>query len=284
VTRSAAELLAASRLPLIESRALLAHRLQVPRERLIAHPELRVDGADAIAFERDVMRRIAGEPLAYLLGEKEFYGLTFAVTPDVLVPRPETELLVDLALERIRPLDRPRILELGTGSGCIAVTLALEHPGAQVMATDASPAALEVARQNAHRLGACIELRAGDWYEAVPGGSSFDLIVSNPPYVAATDPHLAALRFEPAQALTDGQDGLSCLRIIIDGALDRLAPGGWLLVEHGYDQAAAVRALFVGHGLAPESCADAAGHLRVTLAGRARSDPGLTPPIRSLHS
>jgi release factor glutamine methyltransferase len=277
VTRTAAELLAASRLPLIEARALLAHRLLVPRERLIAHPELRVEGADALAFERDVTRRLAGEPLAYLLGEKEFYGRTFAVTPDVLVPRPETELLVDLALERIRRLERPRVLELGTGSGCIAVTLAVECQAAQVTASDASPAALEVARRNARHLGASIALHAGDWYGAAPGGGPFDLIVSNPPYVAATDPHLAALRFEPVLALTDGHDGLSCLRTIIGGAFDRLAPGGWLLVEHGYDQAAAVQALFTLHGLAPESHADHAGHLRVTLAQRMAGAGGAAP-------
>jgi release factor glutamine methyltransferase len=265
VTRTVAALLAASGLPLLEGRALLAHRLAVPRERLVAHPELVVDTADAETFIELARRRAAGEPLAYLLGDREFYGRSFTVSPDVLVPRPETELLVELALERMRPIEGPRVLDLGTGSGCIAVTLALECRGAQVTATDASPAALELARGNARRLGASVAFHLGDWYGAVPAGHAFDVIVANPPYVAAGDPHLDALRFEPMQALTDGRDGLACLRTIVAGATARLVPAGWLLVEHGYDQAAAVGALFASAGLSAQTLADGAGHPRVTL-------------------
>jgi len=272
VTSTVAGLLAGSGLPLLEARALLAHRLQVARERLIAHPEAIVAAADAAAFGALARRRAQGEPLAYLLGEKEFYGRAFAVTPDVLVPRPETELLVDLALERMRAVEQPRVLDLGTGSGCIAVTLALECPTARVTATDACADALAVARRNAEHLGAAVAFHFGDWYDALPEDATFDLIVSNPPYVAAGDPHLADLRFEPMTALTDGQDGLACLGTIAAGAGRRLASRGWLLVEHGYDQAAAVAALFARNGLSAEARADGAGHLRVTL-GQVRQVP-----------
>lgn len=265
MTHTVAALLADSGLPLLEARALLAHRLRVPRERLVAHPELTVSEADAEAFSDLARRRLAGEPLAYLLGDKEFYGRSFLVSPAVLVPRPETELLVDLALERMRAIDTPRVLDLGTGSGCIALTLALECPAARVTGTDASPSALEVARTNATRLGAAVEFHLGDWYDAVPPAQVFDVIVANPPYVAPGDPHLDALRFEPMQALTDGRNGLACLRAVIAGARARLAPGGWLLVEHGYDQAGDVGALFASSGLAAQTLADGAGHPRVTL-------------------
>jgi release factor glutamine methyltransferase len=272
VTSTVAGLLAGSGLPLLEARALLAHRLGVARERLVARPEAIVAAADAEAFVALAHRRALGEPLAYLLGEKEFYGRAFAVTPDVLVPRPETELLVDLALERMRAVERPRVLDLGTGSGCIAVTLALECPGAQVTAIDTSDAALAVAHRNAERLGAAVAFRSGDWYDALPVDVTFDLIVSNPPYVAAGDPHMHELRFEPMRALAGGPDGLACLRTIAAGAGQRLAPRGWLLVEHGFDQATAVAALFTRGGLGAEARADGAGHLRVTL-GQVRTVP-----------
>jgi len=266
-----AQLLAGCGLPRPEGRALLAHRLGVARERLIAHPSMPVDEADAAAFRADAQRRLDGEPLAYLLGEKEFYGRSFIVAPDVLVPRPETELLIDLALERLRSIVPPaRVLDLGTGSGCIAVTLALEHPGMRVTATDASAAALVVARRNADQHGAEITFRQGDWYGALPADAEFDVIVANPPYVAPGDPHLEALRFEPVQALIGGGDGLACLRVIVGGAPLRLAPGGWLIVEHGYDQAAAVQALFERASLRPESHLDRAGQPRVTLVQRSR--------------
>ena len=272
MTATVATLLAGSGLPPVEARALLAHRLQVARERLVARPETVVAAADAEAFDALARRRALGEPLAYLLGEREFYGRPFAVSPDVLVPRPETELLVDLALERMRALERPRVLDLGTGSGCIAVTLALECPAAQVMATDASAAALAIARRNAERHGAAVAFHGGDWYGALPVGATFDLIVSNPPYVAAGDPHLEDLRFEPIGALAAGPDGLACLEAIAAGAGGRLAPRGWLLVEHGYNQAMAVATLFARHGFGAETRADGAGHPRVTL-GQVRQAP-----------
>lgn len=265
MTTTVRALLAGSGLPPAEARALLARCLDVTRERLIAHPEAAVAAASAEAFTQAARRRAAGEPLAYLLGEKEFYGRPFAVTPDVLVPRPETELLVDLALERMRTMQRPRVLDLGTGSGCIAVSLALERPDARVSAIDASAAALAVARRNAERLGARVEFRLGDWYGPLAADARFDVIVANPPYVAPGDPHLDALRHEPLTALTDGRDGLACLEAIVAGARAHLAPAGWLLVEHGFDQSAAVQVLFRGAGLAPQSQVDAAGHLRVTF-------------------
>jgi release factor glutamine methyltransferase len=260
--------LAASGLPALDARALLAHRLGVPRERLIAHPEAAVAADDARAFSALAERRRAGEPLAYLLGEKEFYGRSFHVTPDVLIPRPETERLVDLALERMRTFARPRVLDLGTGSGCVAVTLALECPAARVTATDVSPPALAAARGNAVRLGADVAFAPGDWYAALPADATFDLIVSNPPYIAPDDAHLAGLRFEPLGALSDGRDGLACLEAIVTGARERLAAGGWLLVEHGFDQAEGVQQLFARVGFEPVLCTDFAGLPRVTLARR----------------
>ena len=272
MTDTAAHLLKASGLPLLEARALLSHVVGVSREGLVAHPELAVSRGDANAFEALVQRRAAGEPLAYLLGEKEFYGRFYAMSADVLVPRPETELLVDLALERLSALRQPRVLDLGTGSGCIAVTLALECPAAQVSATDASAAALAIARRNGERLGARVTWSQGDWYSALPAGTRYDVIVSNPPYVAPGDPHLAALRFEPAEALVAGHDGLACLEQIVAGAAARLAPAGWLVVEHGYDQAAAMGALFALQGLSAETRTDHGGQPRVTL-GRRRQAP-----------
>ena len=272
MTTTVATLLAASGLPMLEARALLAHRMRVPRERLIAHPDAVVGAHDGDAFLELARRRACGEPLAYLLGEKEFYGRSFVVSPDVLVPRPETELLVDLALARMRTVERPRVLDLGTGSGCIAVTLALECPGARVTATDASAAALAVARRNAERQEADVEFHLGDWYGALPADSVFDMIVANPPYVAPGDPHLADLRFEPLRALTDGRDGLACLEAIIAAAAARLAPRGWLVVEHGYDQSAAVGALFAAAEFDAQTVADGAGQPRVTL-GQARQTP-----------
>lgn len=269
MTATAGELIAASNLPVREARALLAHQLGVAREHLIAYPAREVAEADAAAFAALAARRAAGEPLAYLLGSQEFYGRPFAVTPAVLVPRPETETLVGLALERISTLHAPRVLDLGTGSGCIAVTLALEHPGAHVTATDRAPSALAIARANAERLSVHIEFHCGAWYDALPAGTKpFDLIAANPPYVADGDPHLAALRFEPRDALTAGSDGLASLTAIVAGAAAHAAPRGWLIVEHGYDQGQAVHALFTQHGWRAHTFVDLAGQPRVTLGQR----------------
>jgi release factor glutamine methyltransferase len=241
-----AALLEASGLSLLEARALLAYELACARAALVAHPEREVDTEHVRRFELLVARRRAGEPLAYLLGEREFYSRSFVVNTSVLVPRPETELLVQRALEHASSLHSPRILDLGTGSGCIAISLALERPDADLWATDISGAALEVAHLNARRLAAPVSFLQSGWYSAIEG--RFDLIVANPPYVAQSDPHLADLRYEPALALIAGNNGLSCLRQIIAGAPPFLNPGGWLLVEHGYDQGTAVRQLFAAAG------------------------------------
>ena len=223
-----------------------------------------------------VARRSLGHPVAYLLGTREFYSRDFAVSPDVLIPRPETETLVEAALERVAAGCRPReggdpvsILDLGTGSGAIAITLACELSHADVTATDCSAAALQVAKANAAAHAARVDFALGEWYAPV-AGRRFDLIVSNPPYVAARDPHLAEgdLRFEPRGALTDeSADGLDSLRAIVAGAAAHLNPGGWLLVEHGHDQAGGVAALMAQAGCAERlSIPDLAGIARVAGA------------------
>lgn len=253
----------------LDAQLLLARLLNRPRSWLLAHDDAVLDTAAAAAWHALLARRAAGEPLAYLLGEKEFRGLMLKVDPRVLVPRPETEHLVDWALELLDGAlhDRaaPRVIDLGTGSGAIAIAVRHAHPAADMTATDASEAALAVARDNAQRLGLAIRFAAGSWWSAVPGaaGAGFDLALSNPPYIAERDPHLAALNHEPAAALTPGGDGLGALRAIIAGAAQRLAPGGWLLVEHGFDQADAVEALLRAHGFASiETRADLAGQPR----------------------
>ncbi|MGN6702845.1 MAG: peptide chain release factor N(5)-glutamine methyltransferase [Burkholderiaceae bacterium] len=248
-------------------RILVCHALGLTRTELITRGERRLDAGEAQRLSALLERRLAGEPVAYLVGAREFRGLAFEVTPDVLIPRPETELLVDLALERLPPGPRqPRLLDLGTGSGAIAVAIAHERPDTEVVATDTSAAALAVAERNARRHGARLALRRADWYTGLDD-ADFDVIVSNPPYIAAGDTHLSQgdLRFEPASALTDGADGLSALREIVDGAPRRLRTIGWVLLEHGYDQAAAVRALLTtaGFGMV-RSWEDLAGIERVS--------------------
>jgi release factor glutamine methyltransferase len=255
----------------LDAELLLAHALGVSRARLYAWPEDEPDTVQRAAFERLVEAREQGEPIAYLTGRREFWSLELRVTPHVLIPRHETELLVELALERI-PRDRAfRIADLGTGSGAIALALARERPLARVTATDASATALDVARGNAERLGVGnVGFAAGDWYAAL-GDARFDLIVSNPPYVAADDAHLAQgdLRFEPASALASGADGLDAIRHIVAGAPAHLADGGALLLEHGFDQSVRVRALLDAAGFVDvRSVRDAAGHERVTLGAK----------------
>lgn len=239
---SLAEVLRQGPLDPLERRILLAHGLNLSRVELVTQSERRVDRDEALRLSALFQRRLDGEPIAYITGCREFYGLPLQVTPDVLIPRPETELLVELALARLP--ERGRALDLGTGSGAIAVAIAHERPDATVTALDASPAALSVARGNAKRLNLPVEFLVSDWYTALDD-AQFDLIVANPPYIHADDPHLGQgdLRFEPRSALTDHADGLSALRTIVTGAGRHLAPGGWLLVEHGYDQAAAARRL-----------------------------------------
>lgn len=251
----------------LEAQVLLGHALGRSRAWLIAHGGDALDAGQTAAFADLFERRWSGEPIAYILGEREFYSLDFKVTPAVLIPRPETELLVELALEHI-PADRPcRVLDLGTGSGAVAVTLALHRTQTEVVAVDQSATALEVARENAQRLGAGnLRLIQSDWYSAL-AGETFELIVSNPPYIAAADPHLAQgdLRFEPTAALASGADGLDDIRTIVRGAAAHLKPGGWLLFEHGYDQAAACRELLAQSGFHQVgSSADLAGIERIS--------------------
>ena len=259
---SAARLLDASPLPRLEARLLLAAALGVTVERLVARPELSVDADAAARFAALAVRRARGEPIAYLLGEKEFYGLRFEVTAAVLVPRPETELLVEVALASLRLAPAPRVLDLGTGSGCVAITLALHCRAARVLAVDRCPEALAVARRNARQLDASVEFALGDWMDGIDG--RFDLIVANPPYVADGDPHLRDLRHEPRQALAAGADGLEALRRIVAAAPAHLAPGGRLAVEHGHDQGPAVRDLFAAAAFTGvETVRDLAGLERV---------------------
>lgn len=231
----------------IDAQVLMAHVLGVDRAWVLANPMRILTETEDAQVDMLVARRAMGQPVAYLVGRREFYGRDFAVGPEVLIPRPETETLVEAALARARHPrgggDPVRILDLGTGSGAIAVTLACERPDARIVATDTNAQALETARANAraHGCEARIETAMGSWYAAVPG-RRFDLVVANPPYVAAGDAHLAQgdLRFEPDGALTDGSaDGLDSIRAIVAGAREHLAPGGALLFEHGYDQAAA---------------------------------------------
>lgn len=252
----------------LEIRVLLGHALGVSRAWLIAHEHDELPATAVAAYESLLARRLAGEPVAYLLGEKEFFGRGFRVTPAVLVPRPETELLVELALEKLPPAGRA--LDLGTGSGCIAITLALERPDCGILAVERSAEALSVAKQNAVHLGAKLGFYPGSWFQALPADTEkFDLIVSNPPYVAAGDPHLAALAHEPAGALASGPDGLADIRHIVAGAPAWLKPGGWLLFEHGWDQGAACRNLLQQSGFCNvETRADLAGIGRVTLGKR----------------
>ncbi|WP_126446005.1 peptide chain release factor N(5)-glutamine methyltransferase [Sulfuricystis multivorans] len=270
--RTVAALLAAARkiLPAGEARVLLAHVLDRNTAWLEAHCDEPLAEHAALRFQTLVERRAAGEPTAYLIGRREFYGRDFIVTPEVLIPRPETELLVDLALEtlggKVGSGGTARILDLGTGSGCLAITLALELPGVQVSAVDVSAAALAVARRNAARLDAEVGFFESDWFASLPP-QSFDLIVANPPYVAASDPHLTQgdLRFEPVVALTDHADGLSAIRRVVAEAPRWLAEGGGLFFEHGWDQGDAARDLLSAAGFeAIEQRQDLAGIVRVS--------------------
>ena len=262
---------AAARIYHVDAEWLLLHVLGRSRSWLFLHEGDGLGDADAAAFEALVERREAGEPVAYLTGRRGFWTLDLAVTPATLIPRPETELLVELALARI-PLDAAaRIADLGTGSGAIALAIACERPRAHVFATDASDAALAIARDNArgNRI-VNIEFRFGSWFAPL-AGERFDLIASNPPYIESDDPHLdeGDLRFEPASALASGADGLDDLRAIASNAASHLEPGGWLLVEHGWNQGEAVRGLFEAAGfIQVHTARDLENRERVTLGRR----------------
>ena len=252
--------------PALDAELLLAHVVQIPRARLKSHPETVVDPQRVRRYLDLLERRAAGEPLAYLTGWRDFWSLRLKVSPAVLVPRPETELLVERALA-LREAPEARVADLGTGCGAIALALASERPRWQMIATDVSAAALEVARANAAALGlGRITFRHGSWFEPL-AGERCDLLLSNPPYIAADDPLLSGcvLAHEPRLALTPGADALSCLRVIARAAPGHLAAGGWLLLEHGADQAAQVRRELVAAGFGSvRSHRDLAGYERMT--------------------
>ncbi len=273
----------------IDALVLLRELAGIGHAALLAHPEARLDAAAIGPLQAAAARLQAGEPLAYVLGWREFYGLRFAVSPAVLVPRPETEMLVDFALARMPHHGHAAALDLGTGSGAIAVAVAHARPQAEVWAVDASADALRVAAANAHALlpqprpGGALRLLAGDWFAALPAvAPRFDLILGNPPYVAAGDPHLAALAHEPQLALVGraSADGLADIRRIVATAPAHLAAGGWLALEHGHDQAAAVQALLRSAGLvAVQTLPDLAGIARLTVGqAPALACQGLHPP------
>ena len=255
----------------IDAQLLLLHTLARPdagRAWLLAHDTDALDEGAHGQFIALCQRRLAGEPVAYLTGRKEFYGLPLQVDARVLDPRPDTETLVEWALEVIAPLASPRVVDLGTGSGAIALALQSQRADAQVLAVDASADALAVAQANAKRLGLPVQFQQANWLAGVEG--LFDAIVSNPPYIASADPHLAALTHEPLQALASGTDGLDDIRTIVAQAPAHLQPGGWLLLEHGYDQAEAVQALLATQGFALVQS-------RNDLAGIARCSGGQWP-------
>ncbi|WP_448253698.1 peptide chain release factor N(5)-glutamine methyltransferase [Ottowia oryzae] len=256
----------------LEAQMLLLHALgRATHERawLLAHDTDALPDPAARQLQTLAERRLAGEPLAYLTGEKAFHGLTLHVDARVLDPRDDTETLVDWALALLPPDAPRRVLDLGTGSGAIALAIAHQRPRAQVVAVDASADALDVAAGNAHRLGLGVDLRQGDWFAPV-AGERFDLVVSNPPYIAEADPHLPALEHEPRGALVSGADGLDDIRAIVAQSAAHLAPGGWLLLEHGWDQAAAVRNLLGAAGfMQVQSRRDLAGVKRCSGGQRA---------------
>lgn len=250
-----------------EGEILLCHVLDVDRAYLLTHGEDALTEKHIAAYESFLARREDGEPIAYLLGKKAFWDIELTVTEDTLIPRPDTELLVDLALALL-PQDALLLADLGTGSGAIALSLAKARPEWAVHATDASEAALQVAQTNQENLDVDnVTFSLGDWYRALEDGLLFDAIISNPPYIAADDPHLETdIRFEPQSALVSGKDGLNDLRKIILGAKDHLKLNGMLMLEHGYDQADAVKALFEENQFTQvQQYEDLAGHLRVTV-------------------
>lgn len=249
----------------LDAHLLLAHVMKKSRSWLLANDDAGLNEEQQQSMRSFIDRRASGEPVAYLVGEKEFYGLTLRVSPAVLVPRPDTETLVDWALELMRSSSTlPRVLDMGTGSGAIALALKHSLPSAHITALDASAEALKVATDNARQLRLDVQFLLSDWWERVME-QRFDLIVSNPPYIAGADAHLAALQHEPQMALTPGGDGLGALRHIVAGAPAHLNNEGWLLLEHGHDQARAVAAMLVEHGFGSVTTRhDLAGNPRCT--------------------
>ena len=263
--------LSATGLPRNEARLLLAHVLHRDHAWLVAHDDYKFTTVELEQINTLAARRAAGEPIAYLLGQRDFYGRTFHCSPAALIPRPETELLIERALLHL-PVDASlRVLDIGTGTGCIAITIALERPNTIVTAIDISPAALALARENAQHLHANVTFMQSDWFAALLPDAQFDLILSNPPYIVPGDAHLTQgdLRFEPAIALADAVDGLESYRQLAHGAQRHLKPGGMLIVEHGYDQGESVPALLGAAGFSDVAMhRDLAGHPRITEARR----------------
>ena len=258
----------------LDAQLLLLHALgRAPHDRawLLAHDTDAIAGTAWASLSAQLSRRLAGEPVAYLLGEKEFHGLRLHVDARVLVPRPDTETLVDWALQCLEGREKPRVLDLGTGSGAIALALQHARADARVDAVDASADALAVAKANAQRLGLPVGFSQAHWLDGAASG--YAVIASNPPYIAAGDPHLPALRHEPASALVAGADGLDDIRQIVQNAPDHLAEGGWLLLEHGHDQAPAVRRLLEARGFAEVQS-------RVDLAGIQRCSGGVWRTVK----
>jgi release factor glutamine methyltransferase len=262
--------LVAMPLPRAEVRMLVCHVLQRDAAWLVAHDDEIASPDELRRIESLAAKRAQGEPMAYLLGQREFFGRTFLCSPAALIPRPETEHLVEHVLTLVATSSRSTILDVGTGTGCIAVTLALERLDAKITALDVSPDALELARKNAANLHAnYVKFIQSDWFSAVASDTKFDVIVSNPPYIVPGDAHLTQgdLRFEPAIALADAIDGLESYRQLARGAIAHLANGGWLVVEHGYDQGESVPALMRTSGFIEVSThRDLAGHPRLTAA------------------
>lgn len=261
--------------PRSEVRLLFAHVLQQSQAWLVAHDDYLLAHDDLTQINALVARRAAGEPIAYLLGNREFYGREFRCSPAALIPRPETELLIERALLRMPQNAALRVLDVGTGTGCIAITIALERPNAIVTALEISPDAATLAADNARRLHANVAFIESNWFAALPPCASFDVILSNPPYIVPGDAHLTQgdLRFEPAIALADAVDGLESYRHLARGAQLHLKPGGMLIVEHGYDQGASVPELLIAAGFADVSmCRDLAAHPRVTEARKHRCE------------
>jgi release factor glutamine methyltransferase len=254
---------------LLDARLMLGRLMATSRTWLIAHDQAMLDAEVATRWAQILERRAGGEPLAYLLGHKEFRGLLLDVTPAALIPRPETEMLVDWADALLCGGDRRDVADLGTGSGAIALAVKQAHPQIRVVATDASPAALAVAQGNAERLSLSVEFIGASWWHGLEG-RHFDLVLANPPYIRADDPALDALRHEPRAALTPGGNGLGALATIIAGAAAHLNADGWLVLEHGFDQAEPVRALLREAGFEDiETRRDLAGHARTTGGRRA---------------
>ncbi len=250
----------------LDAQLLLSALLRHPRSWLISHGEHLMTADQHARYNQLIERRAAGEPLAYLLGEKEFYGLHLHVNPSVLIPRPDTETLVDWALHLLPENEARDVADLGTGSGALALAIKTHRHEARVCAVDCSPAALDVARANAQRTNLGIEWLQGSWWQPLVG-RRFDLVVSNPPYIAEGDPHLDDLQHEPQLALTSGADGLDAIRQIVEQAPAYLHAGGWLLLEHGYNQHEAVKTLMAARGFKKVSGRlDLGGHVRCTGA------------------